>query len=368
MLITSNLASGRVLRDLSPSPTGKIDAATRTLRADIVAGRFPPGSRLPPFAALEKRLGATRTVVQGAVERLRRDGFVRTVARSGAFVEDAPPHLSRYALVFPDHPGATGWSRFSSALAEECARLRSASPALDIDLIRDAALLPDGPDMARLMSDAASERLAGVILAPGTHGVASLLAAIQGIPAVFVAPGDTVEGPCVRHDLASLHRRALQALAAEGCRRVAAIALADSMGEGAERSYFHDAGLEWRPQWFQRVGREAVECAANLVRLLMDYPERKRPDGLFIVDDNLVEPVSAGLVAAGILPDRDLRVVAHCNWPWPVPSVLPIRRIGFDVADVLRRSLDVIDAIRTGTAPIRDQRVPALFEEEVGLT
>jgi hypothetical protein len=45
--------------------------------------------------------------------------------------------------------------------------------------------------------------------------------------------------------------------------------------------------------------------------------------------------------------------------------VLPIRRIGFHVGDMLSRCVEAIALQRRGQRPPRLQQVPALFEDEV---
>src|SRR5947207_12682088 len=70
-----------------------------TLRGEIVAGRFPPGARLPTRRQLTERFAAGPMSVQRALDRLARDGFVVAEGRRGTFVSPQPPHLNHYALV-----------------------------------------------------------------------------------------------------------------------------------------------------------------------------------------------------------------------------------------------------------------------------
>jgi hypothetical protein len=90
-----------------------------------------------------------------------------------------------------------------------------------------------------------------------------------------------------------------------------------------------------------------------------------RPDGLIIADDNFVEAASGGLIRAGVRVPEDVEVVAHCNFPWPTPSVLPVKRLGFSARQVLRECINSVDAQRRGEAIKPPIAIPALFEEEV---
>jgi GntR family phosphonate transport system transcriptional regulator len=60
------------------------------LVADIAAGRFPPGSRLPIEKDLAARFGVNRHTLRRAIEALAKQGLVRAVQGSGTYVEAAP--------------------------------------------------------------------------------------------------------------------------------------------------------------------------------------------------------------------------------------------------------------------------------------
>src|SRR6185295_6183072 len=102
------------------------------------------------------------------------------------------------------------------------------------------------------------------------------------------------------------------------------------------------------------------------VHLLMHRNDTKCPDGLVIWDDNLVEHALIGLIAAGVRVPDDVAVVAHCNFPWPPPSVLPVTRLGYSIRQALRTCLDVLDRQRRGETVPPATKIPALFEEEAG--
>jgi DNA-binding LacI/PurR family transcriptional regulator len=92
-------------------------------------------------------------------------------------------------------------------------------------------------------------------------------------------------------------------------------------------------------------------------------PENK-PDGLIITDDNMVEHASMGLINANVVVPRDLDVVAHCNFPWPTPSVLPVYRLGYDIDELLQTYLVVLERKRRGERVPRETQVNAVTEEE----
>ncbi len=63
----------------------------QALRDAILAGRLPPGSRLPPSRALAAQLGIRRNMVVGAYEHLLSDGLVEARVGAGTFVANHVP-------------------------------------------------------------------------------------------------------------------------------------------------------------------------------------------------------------------------------------------------------------------------------------
>jgi len=60
------------------------------LRADIAAGRFAAGARLPAEAALGETFGVSRPIVREAIAQLKADGVLVTRKGSGAYVSETP--------------------------------------------------------------------------------------------------------------------------------------------------------------------------------------------------------------------------------------------------------------------------------------
>ncbi|WP_132536572.1 FadR/GntR family transcriptional regulator [Rhizobium sp. PP-F2F-G48] len=69
-----------------------------SLRAAIVDGQFPPGTKLPSEAQLGKSHGVSRTVVREAIASLRADRLVDTRQGAGVFVLEPPQPMIPAAL------------------------------------------------------------------------------------------------------------------------------------------------------------------------------------------------------------------------------------------------------------------------------
>jgi len=337
------------------------------LRAQILAGRLAPGGRLPTRTELEKHFRVSSVTVQLALDRLVEDGFVKAEGRKGTFVSAHPPHLCRYALCFPNYPSTDGgWPRFWTALTNEALRLQTSQPRR-ITLFHGLDGHVDSEDYQRLLADVRAHRLAGVIFAAHPFMLMDLpLMREPGLPRVAIMNELLYPNlAAVDLDRESFIRKALDALRERGRKRIAFVTVPflDATYHAMIEKELAARRMVTRPYWTLLAPPAAPVCAKNAVHLLMHGPAGERPDGLVVTDDNLVEHATAGLVAAGARVPEDADVIGHCNFPWPTPNVLPVKRLGYDARQVLYCCLESIDRQRQGRKP--DLKVvPAIFEEE----
>jgi DNA-binding LacI/PurR family transcriptional regulator len=350
----------------SPSrrPLVKQEAILDSLRQQIVSGKLGPGGRMPTRDELGRHFGVTRVTLQRAMDQLTRDGFIYSRGKLGTFVSENPPHLSSYALVFYSTPEDPGWPRFWTALANEAMALARVGP-IKFSTYYGVTGSTDNEDYQRLLHDIHAHRLAGLIFSalPDSLAHTPIVAGSTTPRVAIMWPKPGCHVPAVYPDLSSFVDRALDALAARGRRRVAVVSNSpwwDQMEEAFLQGV-KTRGMEFRPYWAQMVD---VPNALRAVHLLMHDEQKTRPDGLIIADDNLVEHAVAGLLAAGVRVPADVEVVAHCNFPWPVPNVVPVLRLGFDARKVMAASLESLAAQRCGQSPPEFVRVKAQFEEE----
>jgi LacI family transcriptional regulator len=177
---------------------------------------------------------------------------------------------------------------------------------------------------------------------------------------------DSLACPIVYPDMAGMIDLSLDTLVRRGRTRLAVLTTASVYAEVGE--YLHRAvqhrGIHCQNRWLQIVPHDVPEAVRNNVLMLMSGEDR--PDGLFIVDDNLAEGASSGLVLAGVNVPRDVEVVAHCNFPWLAPSVLPLQRVGFDTRQIMETAVSVIDMQRQGQRAPKVNRIAAVLEETGG--
>jgi len=332
------------------------------LRARIVAGEYRPGDRLPTRAELERLHETTPVTIQRAFDQLVREGFVVARGRQGTFVTERPPHLCRYALVFPyrDRPERP-WPQFWRALAAEAQALtQSNGHALSFCYGNETQ--QDRDEYDSLEADVLAHRLAGLIFASRPFYLrGSPVLEAPGIPrvAIMAAP----EPPNVRAiDLSGdLLGYGLRHLFELGRRRIAVVTVPQLQKKTT--AALREAGFDVPPYWIQAASPEAPETARGAVHLLMASNPGCRPDGLIIVDDNLVPPATAGLVDAGLRAPEDVAVVGHANFPHATPSAVPIMRLGYDIRELLGTAERILDAERRGEPVAALTRVALVGEE-----
>ena len=340
------------------------------LRRQIIDGQLTLGGRLPTQVQLAERFQVSGVTIQRALDRLTREGFIYTRGRNGTFVANHPPHLFSYGVVFRDSPSA-GRSRYHDLLESLALRLQRAGDRR-VTLFNGISGREDTQASRDLLALVRSHQMAGLLLIDADGFLDTPLLDEAGIcrAAVMSSKVDTLTCPIVFPDMTGMIDLALDHLAARGRRRVATLATSGVHQELGTylRHAMRARGLEVAERWQQVVPHEVPEAVRNNVLLLMSGPAADRPDGLFIMDDNLVEAASGGLVAApGVSVPEDVEIVAHCNFPWSAP-VLPMQRVGFDTMQILTTAIGVIDQQRQGQRVASVTRVPALLESSAAIT
>ena len=350
----------------------KRSRVSREIRQQIVLGDLVPGSRIPSRRDLVKKFSVSPVTAQQALEDLQTQGFIELRHGSGGYVRENSPHLCRYALAFPCPQGDPEfWSRFSTALLYEAGKLESRHPTIrvpvyyNVDRVFHSADRQETSSERRaLEEEVRNHRLAGVILARTPFTMAdSPITNDPIVPRVCISTEGKPNLPAVFVDYQSFSSQALDELKRRKRSRIAIISdfRASSFTTDLVTKGLADRGMTTHPWWIHKVASENIDSARSLIHLLMRGAPEDRPDGIVVTDDNLVEGVSAGLVAAGIRVPTDVDVIAHANFPLPTPTVLPVVSLGFSVTEILETCLRLLDAQRRGEKVPDLTLVPAVF-------
>ena len=338
-----------------------------SLRAEIVSGRLAPGEQLPTRLDMVDQYGVCMATVQSALDSLRRDGFIRVQGRGGTFVSKTPPHLTRFAVVFGPAPSRSDWSHYYAALQQEAEALQQTT-AWQLPLYFGVDGHEDSEDYQRLVRDVRARRVGGLIFANAPFLLANTpLLEEPDLPRVTIAsqsgPGNPY--PTVAHDSDSFKKKALRWLKDRGCKRVAFLATWDAGEFERLEAEVAKYGMATRRHWWQLSHAQLPASARQAMHLLFHEDHRERPDALVIWDDNLVEHALGGLMAAGVRFPKDVQIVAHSNFSWLASGGMPVKRLGYDMRELLRICIGGIEAQIRGENPEPLARIEAIFDDEM---
>ncbi len=342
---------------------------TRILRDRIVAGTLQPGGRLPTRIELASAFHTTTVTVQKSLDHLRHDGFVITRGRAGTFVVSHPPHLTRYALVFPSSPFGRGWTRFWHTICGSAQALE-ATEQITFPLFYDVDGHSDVEAYQTLVADARSSRLAGIIFAGDPFWMKDVPGHSLGVPAVTIQ-GDYLENimPLYTTDRYSFLDRALDYLRGRGRRKIAVLHTFPVDSPSGVPAVLAERlarrGLEVRRLWSIPLPPGATPTAAYITEMLMALPREDQPDALVITDDHWVEFATRGLLAAGKSVPRDFDVVAHTNFPDLPQANVPVRWLGFDTTRLLRGCIEILQRQQQGETVPPITFIPPVFADEL---
>ncbi len=318
------------------------------LREEIVSGRIAPGIKLPTRRQLQQQFDLAPATVDAAFDQLMREGFVVARGPLGTFVTNHPPHLHRYALVFPWEKRVIRSSFFRALMSAAEGITGDATPRR-ISPFYGIAGHVDSEDYQQLLSFAQADRLAGVIFATTPYPLKGL--ALLEDPRIarvaIIEPNDYVGVPGVYPDMDSLIPLALDEFARLGRKRVALVSLINESWPGKQvADFLHAAAareLRAAPHWIQGAPLFGPEAASYAVQTWFRAPAQERPDAVLIADDNLVEAATSGLRLAGVRVPEDVTVIAHANFPHPTRSHVPAHRMGPDVTKLLEACIARLD-------------------------
>lgn len=354
--------------DSSASPTvAKQQRICDSLRQQIVRGELAPGARLPTQVQLVEQFQVSGVTVQRAMDRLIREGFVCTRGRNGTFVTANPPHLSNYGLVFVDQAlRGEHRSRYHEMLESQAFRLQRGGEQ-HVTVFNGISGRADEESSRQLIADVRAHRMAGLILvdAEPLEGTPILEEPAIARVAIMSRKSELPGCPVIYPDMAGMIDLGLDTLLSQGRKNIAVLVTVPVYLDcGAYlRAAVQKRQITMPERWLQITPHQVSEAIRNTMLLMMDRSNSQRPDGLFILDDNLAEAASTGLVSAQVRVPEDISVIAHCNFPWSTPSVLPVQRVGFDTQELLDRALAIVDMQRQGQTPPLMTRVTAILKD-----
>lgn len=338
------------------------------LRKDIVTGRFPPGELMPTRVELLARFDVAPATLQAAMSTLLAEKFI-TVSKSryGTRVCDTPPHLYQYEMVLPPAPHFA--SQYYKTLVGEAGRIDESGPRR-ISVFEGVAGHTDFERYRKITEDVQLRRVKGIFFTTGaTEYKNTPLLSVPGMPRFAVAEkSQLLNVPKALFSMKSFFERAAEYLRSQGKRRPAILVPSAFSTEWEQDPIMRSLAafdLEFQPYLLQYAAVAHPHSTRKCMQLLLQLPATRRPDSLIIADDNLVEPATAVLKAAGTATKGRFCVVAHANFPGLTLSHVPAMRLGFNVSALLNMALEAIDEQSLGRHVPMFRLIPSVFEQEL---
>jgi DNA-binding transcriptional regulator YhcF (GntR family)/DNA-binding LacI/PurR family transcriptional regulator len=331
----------------------KRDQIANYIREQVISGKWQPGQLIPSRLELEQMFETTPVTVQRAVKPLIEDGFLCAEGRRGTFVSETPPHLTRFALVFPhDLQNPKGESAFFKTLAHAADILCRRD---GLDIVPFYKLYGDlrCQEYLELVREVNAGKLAGIIFATNPFLLENTPVLDRpGIPRVaFMAGAVYPNVKAISVHRAALREKALRHISACGKRRPCVILPKGHYVAGLSEHLIEFAdsmGLSLRPEWIQFVDQGNPWTCENLARLLFSSNVKIRPDSIFIGDDNTIAPILKGLRIELAEEASELTICAHSNFPSEICYDLPVKRFGYNITELLRQAIDMVVRQRNG--------------------
>ena len=306
--------------------------------------------------------------MQKTINALLTEGFLQTSNKSGTFVTDTPPNLYSVAVVFPFSESESDFndSLWAGLMQQQGYMEESFGRHFIFCRFDDTRI--EVEEFQQVIKDAESLRLAGIIFCDKPSPVAVNALRHLHVSKVALCRDEVPGFNLVHVNYSRFFQLALDYLMGCGRSRIALITNPEiSPIRTTEcRQMAFDRGMSMPLEWELSVNmRFHVEhWARNLVRLLFKGGSGERPDGLIIGNENLYEHIMNALQLENLVAGRDLDIAVHTNFPTRRPKKYPVRRIGFDVCDIIELCLETIDASGADNFPVPLKLVTPVEEME----
>ena len=343
-----------------------------------LATRIGPGGKLPTFRELCRSLDVAKVTLNDALTDLEARGIIDRRHGSGLFVSQRIEQrtigllLGRYAL--------TQGSPFFAMLLDLCesrAETHRERFRFYIDIQEPKAYAGAPPDHRDFIKDILSGQLHGLLRTCEISADEEAWLRRHHVPAVsgtMVHVDNTTQA--VNIDIAGVVRMGIEALAAQGCRRIGmltAFGFARNLNppyEADRRAYretLERLGLEFRPEWIgeehmpgwpaqipESFGRWDEHGRRVIERLYADsIPASERPDGLVITDDVMTQGALTAIREMGLRVGHDIRIATYANKGAPVIAMCeePMTLLQVDAAEIVEAMFAMLEHLMDGGEP-----------------
>lgn len=337
------------------------------LHQEIITGKYQPGDRLPNRTELEKDFDASSLTVQRVLDRLKEDGFITAKSGLGTFVSQTPPHLCTFGIALP----AT-WRtvRYYCLLRSTAESIQANSDNIFFNFYEDMDSGVDSKYYSLLCEDILMHRLAGIFFAtvPPTLFAGTPIMEEENMARIALCtPEESMDLPLLNTDKSNLYDKAFNYFKSKGRKRVAVICemnIREKMKKLLP-DLLDKYKLDMEPFWLLSPDRDTDSTAAVVQLLLSSSPE-KRPDAIFSTSEMFYAGLTRGIIQSKIKLSEELEIVSHYNFPASAEKMIPMRRIGFNLEEILKKIIVNLQKQRTNTS-YKTLRISPKFEDEFEL-
>ena len=108
-----------------------------------------------------------------------------------------------------------------------------------------------------------------------------------------------------------------------------------------EKTLCSNPEIVTKPEWMQSLNADSrgIVWAGYLMKLLFSPELKERPDGLIILNENLLQPIAEVLRELGMTIGKDIHICSHCNMPSAAPLDDGVHFFAFDWRDIFKKAI-----------------------------
>jgi DNA-binding transcriptional regulator YhcF (GntR family) len=332
------------------------------LRHEFISEKYAPGSKLPTIHQLAKIWKSSYFTIHTALTTLAKQGWVERIHGHGTYVADASKRFKCAGI----YHAVNIWSRQEALFARqlnECLVERLHNMGKTTQVFIDSrptnlhGKLP--PDLV----DAIKDRRIDCLISPITDSLSAPVLSRLSLPiALMESPRKRT---AVRFDDRGLIQGSISDLVRQGCASVGLI----SNSHELQKLFLKEVkavGLTTRKEWnlpFLRHATPLKEFGFHAIRRL--YRSSKRPDGLIIYPDTVVEGAILAILQCGIRIPQEMKLVAHSNARVRLICPFPVTWAISDEDAVAAALIQSVERQFAGEQP-QPATIPFIFRHDSG--
>jgi DNA-binding transcriptional regulator YhcF (GntR family) len=283
------------------------------IREQIISGKIQAGSKLPSFSSLQDKLKVSRGTIDKAYKDLKAQGFLYSIDRSGVYVSRHPPHAHQIALLLKLSPGECQKHTFYNALLNELENQNNTIYDKKIIVYYNVSSESNNSEYQQVINAISNNCLSGIILTEELFADADN--AFLNIPRVYIFGKKSFNQiPAVSVSEYQLWEAGLKYIKRQLNIPTPRIAIMDQIkGISFIKSEKKNLAPDIPRHWMIAAPTSSPASVEDLASLLLDYPDDKMPQAIYIGNDGLIKPVLNAISRHPSPAARNILLLARSN-------------------------------------------------------